>query len=219
MVGIPSILLLLAESQVEPEGAGSPYKMLVIGAAAVVLGLFLWAKTNRRIARSRQDQGMSARERVEKASQARDIYSNISELMARLADLSRQINGQIDTRTAKLEQLLGRADRAIEALKEAAADGGGEVNGKAEQATHETYAEQVAQEVAGTGEVGSAGAAVTEADEPGGGGVLDSPGARNIIAMAGQGLTARNIAEHVHRPVGEVELILSLAGKKPKKNP
>ena len=38
--------------------------------------------------------------------------------MARLADLSRQVNGQLDTRMAKLEKLLADADRKIENLGE-----------------------------------------------------------------------------------------------------
>lgn len=42
----------------------------------------------------------------------------LEELMAALADMSREINGQIDTRTAKLEILLGHADKKIETYKD-----------------------------------------------------------------------------------------------------
>ncbi|MCK5270614.1 MAG: hypothetical protein KAJ46_07505, partial [Sedimentisphaerales bacterium] len=41
-----------------------------------------------------------------------------------------------------------------------------------------------------------------------------SPEAEQIIAMADKGLSTLAISQELKRPIGEIELILSLAGKK-----
>ncbi|MBN2376638.1 MAG: hypothetical protein JXD22_09560 [Sedimentisphaerales bacterium] len=74
-------------------------------------------KTQRRVARSQSSASMPVSERVSKVMPGHDIYSQIGELMAQLADLSRQINGQIDTRIAKLEALLDQAEQTLARLE------------------------------------------------------------------------------------------------------
>ena len=110
---ILALQILAQESQNQEAPSDYPWEMLLIFGGILLLGMFLMKKTQRRVARSQSSASMPVSERVSKVMPGHDIYSQIGELMAQLADLSRQINGQIDTRIAKLEALLTQADQTL----------------------------------------------------------------------------------------------------------
>ena len=114
-----ALQILAQETQTPAESSDYPWGMLLLFAAILLLGMFLMKRTQRRVARSQSSASMPVSERVSKVMPGHDIYSQIGELMAQLADLSRQINGQIDTRIAKLEALLDQADQTLARLENA----------------------------------------------------------------------------------------------------
>jgi hypothetical protein len=111
-----------------------------------------------------------------------------------LADLSRQVNGQLDTRIARLDLLLVEADRKIKMLQE--------LTGPA-----------AAQQAKGWEVSDNGPTSVSDSQERPMDGFV-SEANREIVTLADQGLTATAIAQKLGRPVGEIELILSLVRKK-----
>jgi DNA-binding NarL/FixJ family response regulator len=198
------VLQIIAE--VEKTGPNSiPVTPLIWIGPIAFLGVFLLVKTWRRVARSKAHSDLSVQERIGRQSQKRDIYyDQMSELMAALADLSRQINGQIDTRLAKLEILLRQADEKIDILNQQKKQGTDKKQpsppgqpGKDIKDIAEQFRQSIPPEK-------------QENDKN------LSPQARKVLEMFNQGISKIDIAQQLDRPVGEIELILSLAGKKQK---
>ena len=216
------IAYILAEAADVPEGATGHGEFefgpfILVGAMALV-GFFMLLKARGRVNRGRQHTDLSARERVAKVTKSRDIYDNINELMARLADLSRQVNGQLDTRMAKLEKLLADADGKIEKLGEMGGGDAGEAAGGGRAESAAEYARNLAEEVRQVSEP-VRGASGSKADGVGSGSASEqvdggAAARQAVLELAQEGLTSRAIAQRLGRPVGEVELILSLAKKK-----
>lgn len=229
---IHQIILIAQENGKNPL---SNYKPFIWAAVIALLALFLLQRTQRRVARSQKDRQLSAQERVAKKFNGSDIYSQISGQMAQLAELSRQINGQIDTRVAKLEILIAEAERAILKLEK--------LTGKSSQEITEALAKSHADEDAATaikaisekfknppGKVdvaenhgtngGQSGnrddASFEEILESGVSSFENSSNNQEILDLANKGLSAVKIAQKLNRPVGEIELVLSLSGKKTK---
>jgi len=201
-----SSFVLQIIAQVEKTGLNSiPITSLIWIGSIVFLGVFLLVKTWRWVARSKAHSNLSVQERIGRQSQKRDVYYNqMSELMAALADLSRQINGQIDARLAKLEILLRQADEKIDLLNQQKKQTIGKEqtfpprqSGKDIKDIAEQFHQSTSPEKQTNGE-------------------NLSPQARQILEMFNQGISKIDIAQQLGRPVGEVELILSLAGKKQK---
>ena len=99
------------------EGSDAMPWMLVLG--IVVLAFFMLVRTRRKVRESQAKSGLSVDERVARHSHREGtiVADHINELMAELADLSRQINGQLDTRLARLDILLQEADERISQLE------------------------------------------------------------------------------------------------------
>ena len=217
------------------EGSGksliSDYKPFIWAAAIALLALFLLQRTQRRVARGQRDRELSAQERVTKKFNGSDIYSQISGQMAQLAELSRQINGQIDTRVAKLEILIAEAERAILKLEN--------LTGKSPQEITEALSKSHADEDASTAikaisekfknspqdsQVEKSPADVVNQDNTELEEILESgvssfertSNNQEILDWADSGLSAVQIAQKLNRPIGEIELVLSLSGKKTK---
>ena len=112
-------------------------------------------------------------------------------LLVELAEMSRQITAQIDTRAAKLEALIHEADARIAELKTAGISSGG--------SSFQTI--QPASYPASTSHSAS--------------GAIEQPGSHHsdVYALADQGRDAYEIAAQLGRPRGEVELILALRSK------
>ena len=110
-----SQLNVLAADSVEPTDSSDIsltdffWIPLIIG-----LSIFMLLTTWRCVRRSQEHDNLTVQERVSNVMpKGNTVYSQISDLMAELANLSRQINGQIDTRIAKLDQLNAHADETI----------------------------------------------------------------------------------------------------------
>ncbi len=187
----------------------------------VLLSFFMVRAAMRRVARSRQRSQLPLQERLAESRQkVHASYDQMNELMAALADLSRQINGQIDTRLAKLETLLHQADQTIKQLGELV--GGEDNTGRDSQISSVDAIGDTIQDI--SGEFHSANAdSQPQANEAG---PQESPrGAaqltakeKQVLEMVKKGLNTIAIARKLNQPVGEIELILSLAAKKEKPN-
>ncbi len=164
---------------------------------AVGLSVFVLLTTWRRVRRSQEHDKLTVEQRVSKVMPEDTVISGqINDLMAELADLSRQITGQIDTRMAKLDLLNAQADETIERLQ---------------CMLEKSPADAV------PAELPTAAAKATSRNEspsrepnraP-----IETEETRNILNWAGQGRTAVSIAQQLNRPVGEIELILALNKK------
>ena len=199
-------LLFYILAQLPPEGQ-EPGKIdlrsFLWVALVVALALFMLIITRQRMSRSKKHSDMSVKERVDHLKGSSGIYDQINELMARLADLSRQINGQIDTRTAKLEQLLHDADKAINKLEKHTKNQvpwHQETDGEGENPSFEPHQREPQ---------------VVESQQVAPKEKIISPETRQILQLAEEGLSAVEIAGQLDRPVGEIELILALNRSKP----
>ncbi|MBN2209872.1 MAG: hypothetical protein JW709_00615 [Sedimentisphaerales bacterium] len=115
--------------------------------------------------------------------------------MAELADLARQVNGQLDTRMARLEILLRQADETLARLDA--------VEGK--------LTDDKSQKSDNSGKHPPQNASSDW--QPPRNPLLNSPLHREVISLAEAGEKAIDIAHKLGRPIGEIELILSLHGK------
>ena len=123
-------------------------------------------------------------------SQQRSVERQMQNLLVDLSDMARQMNAQIDTRAAKLEQLIKEADERIAALRR--------VDGAAPQKMPtEPVATSPPIEPAPSIQV------PTLSFE------LD-PRHAEIYSLADQGAGVSEIAKRVGQPTGEIELILAL---------
>ncbi len=225
---IYQIILIAQEDGKSPL---SDYKPFLWAAAIALLAFFLLQRTQRRVARGQQDRELSAQERVAKKFDGSDIYSQISGQMAQLAELSRQINGQIDTRVAKLEILIAEAERAILKLEK--------LTGKSPQEITEALSKSHADLDASTAikaisekfknapkdsqldksqdqEKYQDNTELEEILESGVSSFEKTSNNQEILDLADSGLSPVQIAQKLNRPIGEIELVLSLSGKKTK---
>jgi hypothetical protein len=126
-------------------------------------------------------------------SQQRSVERQMQNLLVELSDMARQMNAQIDTRAAKLEQLIKQADQRIASLRQAQGE------------PVETPAAPASAPEA------EAPKPVLPLDEPNEPTEPDAdPRHAEIYSLADQGRDARQIASQLNRPSGEVELILAL---------
>ncbi len=211
-------IIIAADSE---SSFGSENILWIVG---IVLASFFMLKiTHRRIKNSQRHMDLTVKERMAaKVKVQSDSTNQMTELMASLADLSRQINGQIDTRVAKLELLLDRADKAIDSMNKLANTHSTSVNQKgrsqADSLLNSDLAQHVSQEEGAsiTGEefiVPESQSELTEQPitppQP-----EMSQEAKYVLDLLESGMSVVSIAKRMGRPIGEIELILSLAGRK-----
>jgi hypothetical protein len=114
-------------------------------------------------------------------SRQRAVEREMQNVLVELAEMARQITAQLDSRATKLELLIKDADQRIAQLKESPAPAAPSPLQENPPAPPEPM----------------------DASPP-------DPRYAEIYAMADQGRSAREIAEQLNRPSGEVELILAL---------
>jgi hypothetical protein len=160
------------------------WPLLVLAAGATVILILV-----RR--RSRQD-GLSPREQArqhrDQLQRRRGVEDDLRDIMLELQNVSRQVNAQLDNKFQRLEAVISDADQRIAALK-------GLVGGQDR-----------------TGAAADVDVTIGEpADRD------DSVRAARMLLrrqqvhrLAGQGMTAGQIARQLDQPVGEVELIMAL---------
>ena len=165
---------------------------LILAGAFLVISYVMLRNLRQKVAKSHAHDRMSIAERVAQTKPERHLHDQITELMAELADLSRQINGQLDTRMARLEILLARADQAIVNLS-------GEPLPTRDDRPPATrpVAERVTPDNQSPPPHARQSPRLTAQE-------------RTILEMAERGMTGTQISQELGRPVGEVELILAL---------
>jgi len=132
----------------------------------------------------------------------REVSTELSALLAELEETSRRLTAQLDNRYTRLEQLLVEADSRIAHLERLAAP---------------APTTQTAPNFQPTARPNPP-AAVSEAQqmlqrlraERGAPAPADDPAYTPIYALADQGKSPREIAQHLNRQPGEIELILAL---------
>ncbi len=196
------IFQILAENS--DKSTISASQILFIGMIVLVAYMMLLS-TRKRIQKSKERYGSSAQEIVaRKIRQINVSTDQLNELFAALADFSRQVNGQIDTRIIKLQILLNQADEKIAELNNinakhpqknqnsAAID---ELKDKINQI--KSQASQELTDIASNFHQSQGKTIPAENTE--------------VIQLARKGMDKIAIAQQLGRPVGEIELILSLA--------
>jgi len=171
----------------------------------LLVAAFILIQTRRKVARSRRKDSLSVRQRVEHVRRAQDASDRIGELMVELANLSRQINGQLDTRMAKIDVLLQQADEKIAVLEQLLQGTTDPIPSHSLENNNLPHSRPNRK-----GPINEASADSMADDNP----LLGSPGNRQVIELAQQGRSVTEIAAQLKRPIGEIELIITLARKK-----
>jgi hypothetical protein len=222
------IILLTAEAAEKTEETPSTSLSILWVFAIMVLAYFMMRVTMRKVARRQKSQQRPLQQRLAEMRKPDGVYDQMNELMAALADLSRQINGQIDTRLAKLDVMLHQAGQTISKLDNLT-DSGLDTARANDSASAEEVADapfgnasdslkEIADKIQAadpaTDKSGPSDKVETESTGSPDISPVLSPEAEQIIAMADKGLSTLAISQELKRPIGEIELILSLAGKK-----
>jgi multidrug resistance efflux pump len=198
MLSVTLLNLMLASGEPVAENGKSAIPTDIVWIFAIIfLGLFMMLATWRRVRRSQAHDQLTVQERVSNVMPKADgVYTQINDLMTELADLSRQINGQIDTRIAKLDLLNAQADETINHLQRLLED---------------TQAKSTSGQMPAT--TASVPKEVRRSDAEPNQAPIESQETRNILNWANQGRSPVSIAQELNRPVGEIELILALNKK------
>jgi TolA-binding protein len=125
-------------------------------------------------------------------SQQRQVERDISTLMVEMLETARQMTAQLDTRAARLELLMKEADAKLAALKAASST------------TATTQATPPVQPEATPACAAPIEETVPKVETP------PDPRHAEVYDLADQGRSPHEIARHLNRPNGEVELILAL---------
>ena len=119
----------------------------------------------------------------------REVERQMTELLVELEQMARQMTAQIDTRAAKLELLIKEADEKIALLRTRA---------RGATSAGSTAPDEAAAVPSQQADVASGLAAAID------------PRHAQVYELADAGLNARQIAQQLGRPYGEVELILAI---------
>lgn len=176
---------------------------IIVGITLLFICFVLYARTRKRIQQNQKKFQWQASEPETVRSEGNVIYSQIQNLMAELAELSRQINGQIDTRLAKLELLIREADRKLAQLEEG--------SGRPVQPTAPFVNPRQSAQPKPPGSADREPRALGETFNQ-----STNPADLEVMQLFEKGLAPVAIAQRLNRPLGEIELILTLKGKKPK---
>ena len=190
---------LLAQSAQEL----SPWLLVAAAGAVVLILLLLAAPLLRKRGNEATPPSPAAPPAVRAASSAsgehRALERDIQILIKELSDLTRRVNAQIaqvDERSARLEQLLRAADERAARLVSTNGDSNGDGLSTPVVPTTTTM-------TTGT----SITTTTSSPDE------ID-PRHVEIYTLCEQGLSTQQIADRLHRPSGEVELIIALRPRK-----
>jgi hypothetical protein len=184
----------------------------ILLAAAFVLIVF----TRRRMLRRQKKNVMVSTPPPAAAIQPREMYDQLNLLMSELVTLSRQINGEIDTRCARLNILLREADQKIAQFEKLhglppsrldgpLADGGAEFKSPAAKN------QQIARGYNDLSKQNRPMPSSAENLTPGQ--IDDNDQTRQILELAKTGMSPLAIAKTLDRPVGEIQLILAINNK------
>lgn len=181
-------------------GAGGESALPAILMAAGMLLLTVWAMGSlRRRLRKRAERSppapADARSRVRQTSVANAARREIDGLMVDAEELTRRLAATLDSKAARVEALLDRAEARLAEMEErwARADAG------ARDAAHPAHSRRRASPVRAV--------SVPVADMGAGGG---DPLRDEVVRLADEGLPPVEIARRLNEQIGKVELILAL---------
>ena len=126
-------------------------------------------------------------------AQQRQVERDLQRLMVELLDTARQITGQVELRSRKLEVLIADADQRIERLRIAESPAAAQSPGAPPPAAPISPNE-----------------AAATPPEPANIELPPDPRHAEVYALADEGSTTFEIARRLNRPNGEIELILAL---------
>jgi hypothetical protein len=133
--------------------------------------------------------------------QQRALERDMQNVIVELSEMTRQMSAQLETRAAKLEQLMRDADAKIVELQEAAK------TARQTEALTEIIAEVNAAAGVSAGSARPAMRLVSDASDH------SEDRWAEVYRLGDEGLTLPEIARRLSRPKGEVELILALRPK------
>jgi hypothetical protein len=132
-------------------------------------------------------------------AQQRSVERQMQNVLVEMSNMARQITAQLDTRAAKLEALIKDADQRISAMKSQPASGQASVQNLPQNPVQNSSQNS-------TQSLSTGGPFMAEStDQP-----MIDPRHALVYALADQGRSARDIAQELNRPSGEIELILAL---------
>ena len=203
-------LLAVAPTE-QPPKTEDPVQTVFYFAAAITAAIFAYMmlrRTRTRLALSKFKSSRSVKEKVADHIPTTNImYRQMGELMADLADMARQVNGQIDTRIAKLEYVIATADKKLEQLDEATK------RFNAQMAFQDNHTESADNTPAPPKAQNNPAPKPYSPPEPVKKRKETSPEVLSVLELADEGKTAVEIAQTLSRPTGEIELILALNKK------
>lgn len=179
----PPILAFLGDSD-------AMLVQMLLPAGLVLITIALFARLRKRHRRraagdtGSRDDGLTARERVERYRQEKGVRGDLQTLMVEIEQLARHMGAQLDAKTVQLERLIQQADDRLDRLRRATDD-------NAAAPAPPTPIRQAHEPPVDRVEVGD-------------------PLSRSVCELADQGLAPIDIARHLDEHVGKVELILAL---------
>jgi len=173
---------------------------LAIGAALFLIVYFVIRPMGKR----KQDPLDKMGTRSSPMATQRSVEREMSNLLVELSEMARQVTAQLDTRATKLELLMKEADDKIETLRalQGSAPSSSSSSSLSPPPTSPALRQSVAEREA---LMQPLDAPLSPPSEP----AID-PRHAEIYALADQGRTPVDIASHLGRPSGEIELILAL---------
>ena len=210
---LTSFFILLAETTTPApdqvaEQTIDPAIAFAIAITASIFGYMMLRRTRKRLAISKHNSSLSVKEKVANQIPTTNImYRQMGELMADLADLARQVNGQIDTRIAKLEYVIADADTKLEELQRATQ------KFQAQMAFQENHTESAVNTQTPPDVQNNIAPKPYSPPKPVQKRKETSPEVLSVLELAQDGKTAVEIAQALSRPTGEIELILALNKK------
>ncbi len=173
-----------------------------------VVGTFMMMRMGRRRSRPAGDAREKARQQIARLSDEREIRDSMDKLLIRLEEYSREVNGQLDTKFVRLEQVIADADERIGRLQTVIAEHDQRLGRLVETRR------QLRQTARDADDASSPRAAEPEETVA----VSSSPDTKaptdhrykNVYDLADAGSSPIDIAEQLCMPAGEIELILNL---------
>jgi hypothetical protein len=191
--------------------------------AGVVLLTFFSLMLVRRNRQRSQANSQRVRAEYEALREHKALRGSLDDLLLQIEDMARRVNAQLDTKFAKLETVVRHADERIRRLErlvqEAAAARAAMSRASAEpspQAAAQTPGQpaQVDVVIDDSPAVEPEAADPPPSEEPPAERPTPAPVTYNqmkrIYDLADQGLTPMKVAEKLHVPIGEVEVVLNV---------
>ncbi len=186
-------------------------------AGIVVVGFFIMRMTMKRAQKSQVRSQRSVEEKISDGYRSRQTFEQMNELMANLADLSRQINGQLDTRITRLQVLLRKSDEQISLLEDRLnqiANASENLPNDLNNTNHANLSTESSSDSSSPFRNNSPDRFDTESSPEIPKPVEITPDMQRVLDLLNRGHNAIAIAQELNRPVGEIELILALTGRK-----